>query len=86
MSNALTSGPFQPTPAFERGDQVEAIGNVSHEGQRGVVREVLQGNNQWFLVRFQDGTDDVYERADLQIAALRPKDSGEERCGCFAGI
>jgi len=64
-------------PAFKEGDHVPAIGNVARRGQRGVVRDPLQGQSEWYLVRFQDGIDEVYERDNLQMAVQRPEGSGE---------
>ena len=65
-------------PAFKAGDHVQAIGNVPNRGRRGIVRDLLQGKNEWYLVRFQGGTDEVYEKDNLQIAAERPEDSAPD--------
>ena len=61
---------------YKNSDYVKPIGNVSHRGERGEVRDRVQGRSGWYLVRFQDGTEEVYETDNLKLAV--PTDEGPE--------
>jgi hypothetical protein len=65
-------------PEYKNSDYVIPIGNVSRRGERGEVRGRVQGKSGWYLVRFQDGTEEVYETDNLQLAARRAEDSRDE--------
>jgi hypothetical protein len=51
------------------------IGNVPHSGETGELRGTIKDKNGWYLVRFEGGTEEVYDADSLKLAAHTTEDS-----------